>query len=248
MFAAVRNRFALWRSHMRSPQLPRRARRLSALFLFEFIVVVLGVLVAQSLQEYASSLRDRTDMRTQRARADFQIADSASTSEYWLALAPCLSSQMDRVMQALASGKAPAEVDVTTPPYPTARISPWSEQSILTLRREEGDEIAAHYVSLVDIAAFQTDHVRRLAHEWAPLRLADPANGPMNESDRAAVRVAASRTQAELERIASNARAVLRRANALKIRAHTVDPIPTLPPHCISQAAEACSCCNRAVP
>lgn len=232
MFAAVRRHFLSWRAWVVSEFARQRVRRLSGLFVFEFVVVVLGVLVAQSLQDYASELRDRSDMRAQRARADFQIADSRSTSEFWLVLGPCLSSQMDRVMAAVATGATPDPRDIATPPFFTSRISPWSEQSVLTLRRQEGDEVAAHYVSLVDIAAFQTDHVRRLAHEWAPLSLADPGLGPLTESDRAAIRLAAARVQAELERIVSNSKSAIRRANALGIPAGTVDPLPDLPTSC----------------
>ena len=234
MFKAVRD----YARHWWNPELPdpqaRRTRRLSRLFLFEFTVVVLGVLVAQSLQDYASDLRARSDMRVQRARADFQIADSRNTSEFWLALAPCLSAQMDRVMRTVAAGETPASRDIATPPYFTSRISPWSEQSILTLRRDYGDNIAAHYVSLVDIAAFQTDHIRQLSREWAPLARADPAFGPISPADRDAVRAAASSVKAQLERIVSNSRSAVRRARELGIAAHTVDPVPDLPKHCAS--------------
>ena len=232
MFQAVRDHVRRWWNPELADPRARRSRRLARLFLFEFTVVVLGVLVAQSLQEYASDLRARSDMRVQRARADFQIADSRSTSEFWLALAPCLSAQMDRVMLAVAAGETPASRDIATPPYFTARISPWSEQSILTLRRDYGDNIAAHYVSLVDIAAFQTDHIRQLSREWAPLARADPKLGAINAADRDAVRAAAAGVKAQLERIVSNANSAVRRANALGIAAHTVDPMPDLPAHC----------------
>ena len=237
MFRAVREALARWGMRPLSGPGARRRRRLGKLFLFEFVVVVTGVLVAQSLQEYVSELRSRADMRAQRARADFQIADSRNTSEIWLVLAPCLSSQMDRVIRALAAGDLPERRDVVTPPFLTSRISPWSEQSILTLRRVEGDEVAAHYISLVDIAAFQTDHVRRLSREWGPMALADPSLGAMTPADRAAVRIAAGRIKAELERIVSNARSAVRRASALGIAAHTVDPVPDMPAHCPARPA-----------
>lgn len=233
MFQAVRDYARRWwNPELADPQ-ARRSRRLARLFLFEFTVVVLGVLVAQSLQDYASDLRARSDMRVQRARADFQIADSRKTSEFWLALAPCLSVQMDRVMRAIAAGDTPARRDIATPPYFTARISPWSEPSILTLRRDYGDNIAAHYVSLVDIAAFQTDHIRQLSREWAPLARADPALGTISAADRDAVRAAAASVKAQLERIVSNSRSAVRRASALGIAPHTVDPMPDLPAHCV---------------
>lgn len=235
MFAAVRNRFPLWRSGVSVPQ-RRRARRLAGLFAFEFGVVVLGVLAAQSVQDYAAERRDRSDMLAQRAHADFQIADLRSTSEYWLRLAPCLSLQMDRVMRAVAEGETPAQPDIATPAYLWSRLSPWGEKSLSTLRRSEGEQVAAHYVSLVDVAAVESDLIWRLSSEWPALTLAERSQGPMDHSDRATVRLAAARIRGHLSRIISNAQGVVRRSSALGIGAHTVDPIPALPAHCRAAA------------
>ena len=50
MFAAVRNLFGRWRELDPSPVARRRFSRYAKLFLFEFVVFVTGVLVAQLLQ------------------------------------------------------------------------------------------------------------------------------------------------------------------------------------------------------
>lgn len=231
MFAAVRDRIGLWRGGIGVTQ-RRRARRLAGLFAFEFVVVVLGVLAAQSVQEYASDRRDRSDMLAQRAHADFQIADLRSTSEYWLKLAPCLSSQLDRIIDAAAAGAAPAEADIATPAYLWSRLSPWGEKSLSTLRRSEGEQVAAHYLSLVEIATVETDLISRVASEWPAFTLAGRSQGPTDIADQAAVRLAAARVQGHLGRIVSNAQGVVRRSSELRIKAHTVDPMPALPAHC----------------
>ncbi len=236
MFAAVRNSLKLWRSGDRAPQ-RRRARRLAGLFAFEFVVVVLGVLVAQSLQEYASALRDRSDMHARRAHADFQIADLRTVSEYWLKLAPCLASQMDRVLGAVAVQKTPARADIATPAYFWSLLSQWDEKSLSTLRRSEGDEVASNYVSLVDVAAVETDLIGRLSSEWPAVTLAGQSEGSMDLADRAAVRLAALRIRGHLGRIVSNAREVVSRSSTLGIKADSIDSAPALPAHCRTTAS-----------
>jgi hypothetical protein len=214
-----------------------RTQKLARLFAFEFAVVVLGVLTAQSVQEYASDRRDHSDMLAQRAHADFQIADLRSTSEYWLKLAPCLSSQMGRVLQAVAANQNPAPADVAKPAYLWSRLSPWGEKSLSTLRRDKGDQVAAHYLSLFEVAAVESDQIWRLASEWPFLALAEPRHGPMESDERAAVRLAALRIQGHLARIVSNSEGVVRRSSALGIASKTVDPLPPLPAHCRADAS-----------
>jgi hypothetical protein len=104
MFRAIREAFGRWRDPALSTTRRRRSARIAKLFLFEFVVVVTGVLVAQMLQEYFANARAARDatMTVERARAE--AAAFRATSEYWLAAAPCLESRMDELMRAAAVG------------------------------------------------------------------------------------------------------------------------------------------------
>jgi hypothetical protein len=139
---------------------------------------------------------------------------------------------MERGLKAFAANQNPAAVDVAKPAYLWSRLSPWGEKSLSTLRRDEGDQVAAHYLSLVEVAGVESDLIWRLASEWPVLGVAEPRNGPMESDERAAVRLAALRIQGHLARIVSNSEAVVRRSSALRIASQTVDPVPPLTAQC----------------
>ena len=104
MFKAIRGQISRWRKL----SVPRPVRlqiwRYSGLFMFEFVVVLLGVLAAQMLQESAANARARGDARVTVERAATEVASFRATSEYWLSAGPCLERRMDQLMRAAATG------------------------------------------------------------------------------------------------------------------------------------------------
>lgn len=191
MFSAARGHFHRWRDWAYSPR-GRRSARLAKLFLFEFVVVLLGVLAAQMVQEYAADARAREDARTALERAGREAASFRATAEYWLRAGPCLEQRMERIMLAAASGSNHSAQDVARPHLPFSSITPWSETTAVTVRRVHGDSRLANYVALRTAASRMADVSRDLAAEWAVLDLLDPRFGPVAREDRLNARLAAA--------------------------------------------------------
>ena len=87
MFKAIRSQFGRWRTLSVPESIRLRTWRYFGLFMFEFVVVLLGVLAAQMLQESAANARARGDARVTVERAAREAANFRATSEYWLSAA-----------------------------------------------------------------------------------------------------------------------------------------------------------------
>ena len=206
MFAAVRNLFGRWRELDPSPVARRRFSRYAKLFLFEFVVVVTGVLVAQLLQEYFVDSRARREVAATVERARQEAAGFRATSEYWLAAAPCLERKMDQLMRAAAEGVDRPELHGPRPRMPLSALTPWSEATMNAARQIYGDEEVAVYLALQTEAAKMAEDSHELAGDWALLGLADRRFGPVSREDRVNARLAAGRIKGRLESIGITAR------------------------------------------
>src|SRR5437868_7784966 len=88
MFRAVRdsllNRGTLFRSH--------RLQRTGRLFLFEFVVVLLGVLAAQMLQGWVADRQSRRQASAAVAQLRVEAATMVSQAGFWRRSGPCLAN------------------------------------------------------------------------------------------------------------------------------------------------------------
>lgn len=198
MFQAVRGFFAALSPPALDERKIRKARRLGGLFLFEFVVVVLGVFVAQMLQENAATARTETDARVAVGRAAGEAANFRATSEYWLRAAPCLETRMDELMRAAANGTPDAISRGPRPRMPLSAFTPWSETTTITARRMYGDQLVSDYAALGTMAAKMAQDSHDLAGEWTLLGLIDPALGDVAREDRFNARLAAGRIKGRL--------------------------------------------------
>ena len=232
MFQAVRKYFTSSRLALDERKL-RRARRLAALFLFEFVVVVLGVLAAQMLQEYFADARAQREVAATVERARREAAGFRATSEYWLAAAPCLDRRMDELMRAAAGGVDRPELHGPRPRMPLSASTPWSEATMNAARQIYGDEEVSVYFALHIMAAKMAEDSHELAGDWALLGLADPRLGPVSREDRINARLAAARMRGRLASIGITARHGVLSAERLAI---PTDPerrrLLTLPAGC----------------
>lgn len=233
MFAAVRNHFRRWDAIASTALTGRRARRLAALFLFEFVVVLLGVLAAQMLQDRAARGRAEADARAAVDRAADEVAAFRSTAEYWLRASPCLASRMDSFMRAASGGTADSISAEQRPRMPLSALTPWSEATTITARDIYGEAAVASYSGLATMASKMAQDSHELAGEWALLGLVNPALGTVSREDRLHARLAASRIKGRLASINVTARNAVEAARRLGIQA---DPqrskLLTLPPGC----------------
>lgn len=90
MFQAVRESLAA--------ALPRRGKRLAALFAFEFVVVLLGVLAAQVVQNWAREREVRRETLEARQRLERGYGDAIQFAAVWTAAMPCLRERVGEIM------------------------------------------------------------------------------------------------------------------------------------------------------
>ncbi|HQR40536.1 MAG TPA: hypothetical protein PLF26_19290, partial [Blastocatellia bacterium] len=78
--------------------------RLAGLFVFEFVVVLLGVLAAQAVADWAEDRRLAHEADVQFEQARQQAILAASVQKYWANVGPCLIERARTVASAAASG------------------------------------------------------------------------------------------------------------------------------------------------
>ena len=236
MFAAVRTRFRRWDELATEVLTSRRGRRIAALFLFEFVVVLLGVLAAQMLQERAARGRAEADARAAIDRASEEVAGFRSTAEYWLRASSCLADRMDSFMRAAAGGAADSIATEPRPRMPLSALTPWSEATTITARELYGERVVANYSGLATMAAKMAQDSHELAGEWALLGLTNPELGSVTREDRLHARLAASRIKGRLASINVTARNAVEAARRLGVQANPQrSRLLTLPAGCDRQ-------------
>ena len=234
MFQAIRRQFLRWPAFEMTPARKRRAMRWGGLFAFEFVVVLLGVLAAQMLQEYATKARAREDAGTALEQSKREAATFRATAEYWLAVGPCIEGHLDQLMRAAARGTEDPIAHGPRPHMPFSALTPWSEATIVTVRRAHGETLLADYNGLRMAAERMADDSRELAAEWALLALVDPQFGSVAREDRMNARLAAGRMKGRLRSLQVTAAHAVSTAQRLGIGA---DPerkrLLALPAGCI---------------
>ena len=75
------------------------------LFVFEFVVVVVGVLVAQALANWVQGRAAIREMEQAKARSAHEIAQSLEVALIWQAAVPCLRERPGRSAPAIRHGR-----------------------------------------------------------------------------------------------------------------------------------------------
>lgn len=220
MFGAIRN---WW--------FDGRRRKLAGLFAFEFAVVMLGVLAAQGLADWAEDrgAQRRLDVALERIRRD--AGYNMAAAEAWQKSSPCLDQRMALVMRAASAGAPLAETDLRRPTIRFNYFEPLSEGDDLLLR-QRGDERLADTIqqfdSSVDVMA---ERLRQIADQWAAFELLDPVNGPVLREDRVVARHNASAIRAHLRGVDVGSASIMSFGEALGADP-VYDPGERLPRDC----------------
>ena len=183
MFAAIRNGLG-------KATVGLRARGVAGLFLFEFFVVVLGVLAAQGLQEWASRREEQRHVEQELERLSEGYARTRQLGTAWRAAIPCLRERIGQLMRAAATG-APVSSQLIQRPrliiagYPGTAVE--TQAGIVALLGPRKGE------ALLDVqtrAGHMDDSVQAMVARWGKFGLLDPAYGPVSASDRSIAREA----------------------------------------------------------
>lgn len=191
MFAATRQRLAgAWR-RLREGSLVR-------LFLFEFVVVLLGVLAAQWLAEWSNDRQAVRAMEDARARLDRDLAMALPTMDIWAKAIPCLDVRMDEILRASAAQRTLAPGDLRRPRFFGAGDQTVPPETMALIGRVHGAEVADYYERSVDKASQLSKFSDAIAAQWQQFALINPDYGSPTGADFHAARAAAGHIKSEL--------------------------------------------------
>lgn len=183
MFAAIRNRLGNATQGM-------RARGMVGLFVFEFFVVVLGVLAAQGLQEWARQREQQRHVEQELERLSLRYVNTQQMGTAWRAAIPCMRARIERLMRAAATGM-PVQSQLIQRPrmillgYPGTDVETEAGITAMLGAKKGG--------ALLDVqrrAVTMDENMQAMVTRWEKFRLLDPTYGPISASDRSMAREA----------------------------------------------------------
>lgn len=200
MFAALREYF----SGPEEP-LPRRGRgrRLVQLFAFEFVVVLLGVMAAQLLQDWFSERRDARLAYSAVRSFEEETKRFVTTAEYRLRVHECEIGRLNRLRELVRTGGAATEAERESPLMPMPVITEWSDEMRQLITRHVNPQMLNRHGALRLLAQMIAERQRQLEDQWADfLLLAPEALDPGNKGELA---LAVARSSGLLSAIDMNA-------------------------------------------
>jgi hypothetical protein len=195
MFKAVRH-FA---NHADAVLRSHRFRRTARLFIFEFVVVLLGVLAAQMLQDFMAERRSRGDAAFAHDQLLQNIANLKAIADFWDRSAPCLIDHVQMIAEAASAGKELPARAIGRPALPTPEFTEWTEPTRAAVERRFGPQVVADHDSVGQQAQIIVGFNREIASDWSVFPLLDERLGAPSPEDRANIRLAAARVLTQLK-------------------------------------------------
>jgi hypothetical protein len=169
-----------------------RPLKWAGLFLFEFIVVLLGVLCAQLLQEYFESRREAARFETVQALINDQMRGVATMIVARGLQVPCVEQKLERVLSAVdKEERADLSSVIRHPPNASGRFTIWAGDVPSLARKYVSPEDMSFYEYMATVAAFVDREATREDSLWATLSLASRGGAGLSEVEKAEVRKAA---------------------------------------------------------
>lgn len=208
MFKATRDSILGFGTRLGASWRDLRGRGMVRLFLFEFAVVLLGVLAAQGLANWAREREADAEMLLARDALESQLAGSYATARIWDAALPCLEAKVTEIATLASNEQVLSARIVTRPVLYSRAISPLGEENALRLSRTVGAERFEHYNAMVDHVNRIDAMSQAIAAEWIQFSRVEPSMGRVREGDILAARDAAARIRSNLRSIGISTNAI----------------------------------------
>lgn len=195
MFKAVRKSSARPGALFRGHKIQRTVR----LFLFEFVVVLLGVLAAQMLQVFVQERQARSDANFAYEQLQQNIANLKAIGDFWSTSGPCLIDHVAMIARSAAEGKTLTSGTIGRPALPTPEFADWTEATRAAVERQFGKQVVADHASVGQQAEIIIGFNREIAADWAAFGVLDERLGRASSEDRANARLAAARAWTQLK-------------------------------------------------
>jgi hypothetical protein len=168
------------------------------LFLFEFLVVMAGVLAAQWLQQRQQELALRGEARDLLANSQRIHEDIIARSLHWHRYGPCVMARAEEIARAAGDGRTLTRAEIGRPALPSTDIVNWPPALVRAAIDLVGSRKMADYQDLEANAVISDNVTDRISRDWATFNLLDPAYGKPSAQDFANVRLAAVRVANDL--------------------------------------------------
>lgn len=169
-----------------------RGKVTARLFLFEFAVVMVGVLAAQGLQSWLAGRADDREGEALLAEATDYVKGVGRVANYWDSHGQCLRDHVDNIARRAVAGETMTAEEIGRPGLPSVGLINLSEADrgkiggVANRSRLKGVEWSIQTGEA--ITRYTTD----ISDQWANFRLLDGSIGPPSVADRARVRAAAA--------------------------------------------------------
>jgi hypothetical protein len=171
------------------------------LFVFEFVVVVAGVLVAQSLGEWMHDREIDRQVTEENARVEYQIGRTQQFDRVWSVAAPCFRERMLSMIAAIDSGQRYPDDYLTLPALAGYTVEPVSPAIALPMRDKYGAKRMEDFFSANVIAESGLTGAKDLRDQWTKFAVLNPRYGTLEGADRASMRTAGAQALRDLGRI-----------------------------------------------
>lgn len=185
-----------------------RGKVSARLFLFEFVVVVAGVLTAQSLASWVAGRAEQRAVSDEDKRVRYEIGRARQVAGIWSAAVPCLVQRVESVARQAAT-KDPIDADeLKVPRFFGYTVQPFSSDMDREFHARFGNERVDNYAVIISASSTILDSYREVRQGWDRLALLDPALGSPSDADRSTVRDVAVQLRSQLELIGTAAKMV----------------------------------------
>lgn len=200
-----------------------RGKVSARLFLFEFVVVVAGVLTAQALASWVAGRAEQRSVNEEDMRVRYEIGRARQVAGVWSAAVPCLVQRVESVARQAATTD-PIEADeLKVPRFFGYTVEPFSSDMDREFHARFGNERVDNYAVIISASATILNSYREVRRGWDRLALLDPALGTPSEADRSTVRDVAVQLRSQLELIGTSAELIDSTAAGLGIPPITSD-------------------------
>lgn len=200
-----------------------RGKVTTRLFLFEFVVVVAGVLTAQALASWVAGRGEQRAVNDEDKRVRYEIGRARQVARIWSAAVPCLVKRVESIARQ-ASTNGPVDVDqLKVPRFIGYTVEPLSPEMNREFHDRFGNERVDNYTVVTTASATLLTTYRDVRTGWNRFALLDPALGQPSAADRTTVRDVAVQLRSQLDLIRTAAEMIETTAAGLGVQPLTSD-------------------------
>lgn len=195
-----------------------RGKVTARLFLFEFVVVVAGVLTAQALASWVADRVEQRAVKEEDKRVRYEIGRARQVARIWSASVPCLVERVESIARKAATNGLVDAGDLKVPRFVGYTVEPLSPDMNREFHDRFGNERIDNYTVVATASVGIVNAYRDVRRGWDRFSLLDPALGPSSAADRATVRDVAVQLRSQLQFIGMSAEMIDATAAGLEIQ------------------------------